>query len=313
MDATFCYRGRLAIVRWSFIALVVVVTDALTAVANAAPVSDTSIQYLYGNRFHESYIPSNAKQPAVDVTKNIINLSHVDTYKYGGNAFSIDFRTSNGSDPASNSTSGAQDVFAVFRSDLSLSKVSGREWKWGFIRDVVVTAGFDYGVKDTAFSPRLWRPKIGPKLEFDVPHGAWNVALVYQHELNHCGTCLPALGQQSDVNFGNYWGLESAWNVALGSTNWFFSGTLTYYGKKGNNGNTSPTVPETFLRAKLLYDIGALVNGAKHTVLAGAGYQYRHNQFGNSVTPVGYAFGGPGISVPGKDESVPMIIVEWHF
>ncbi len=297
-------------VRWILAAIAL---GATPVTVSAADISDTSIQYLYGDRFHDSNIPFNRNLPPVDITKNIINLSHVDTYKYGGNSFSIDFRKSNGNDPANNSTSGALDVYAVFRTDLSFSKVSGTEWKWGFIRDVAVTAGFDTGTKDTAFAPRLWRPKIGPKVEFDVPHGVWNLALVYQHENNHCGTCNPTLGQQTDVNFGNFWGLESGWNVGLGSTNWSFSGTLTYFGNKGNNGNTSPTAPETFLRTKLLYDVGTLVGGSKHTLLVGVGYQYRHNQFGNSVTPVGYPFGGAGLSVPGRNESVPMLVAEWHF
>ena len=283
------------------------------APARAIDWSDNTLQYLYGTRFHDSNIPFNRSLPGVNITKNILNFSHVDTYKYGGNQFSADLRKSDGNDPANNSTAGAQEAYVVFRTDLSFTKVSGKDWKWGFVRDVALTAGFDWNTKDTAFAPRLWRPKIGPKVEFDVPNGKWNLAFVLQHETNHCGTCNPALGQRTDVNFGYYWGLETAWNLKLGSTNWNFSGNASYYGSKKNNGNGSPTAPETYLRARVMYDIGAQLAGVKNTVLIGAGYQYRHNQFGNSVTPVGYPFGGPGLSVPGRNESVPMFVAEWHF
>lgn len=282
-----------------------------TLTAAAADWSDTSVSYLYGNRFRESYIPFNRNLSEPDISKNIINFTHVDGYKYGGNLISIDLLKSDHNDPASGgSTEGAHDVYAVFRTDLSFSKISGTKLDMGFIRDFALTAGFDYSNKDTDFAARTWRPKIGPKVEFNVP-GFWNVAVVWQHETNHCGTCDPAFGQKVDVNFGNYWGVETAWGIGIGDTGLSWKGVLTYYGKKGDNGDGSPTAPETFLRTSLMYDVGALM-GKKGTVFAGLGWEFWNNQFGNKTTFPGYPFGGAGQSIPGTRTSTPLLIAEWH-
>ena len=289
-------------------------TGALSTVctpAIAAEWSDNSISYLYGTRFRESYVPFNRNLPEVSIKKNIFNFTHVSGYKYGGNLFSVDFLKSDSNDPASGgSTQGAQDFYAVYRHDLSLSKISGTPMKWGIIRDVAITAGIDLSAKDTAFAARTWRPKIGPKLEFDVPNGFLNAALVLQTEKNHCGTCAGPT-QTADPNFGSYGGFESAWGIGVGSLPLKFSGIFSYYAKKGNNGDTSPTGPETFLRTRLLYDIGSAF-GKKDTVLVGLGYEYWKNQFGNTTTPVGYPFGGAGQPIPGIKTSTPLFIVEWH-
>jgi hypothetical protein len=113
------------------------------------------------------------------------------------------------------------------------------------------------------------------------------------------------------VNFGGYGGFEAAWGFKVGSLPVRFNGLFTYYPKKGNNGDGSPTGAETFMLAKLLYDVGSLA-GKSDTVYVGVGYQYWNNQFGNTVTPASYPFGGAGRPIPGIRSSLPLFIVEWH-
>jgi nucleoside-specific outer membrane channel protein Tsx len=287
---------------------------AISAGALAADWSDDSVAYIYGTHYHESYIPY-TQGPAQNIKKDIFEFTHVDGWKYGGNLFVVDLKHSDSNDPASDGSSqGANDVYAVYRTTLSFSKVSGTSMKWGPIRDVGMQAGFDYSVKDTTFGARTWRPKIGPVITWDIPKGFLDTAFLYQKEWNHCGTCNPAFGQQVDVNFGGYFGYEMAWGAQLGDLPLKFKGVATWYAKKGNNGDGSPTAPETYIDARLMYDVGALMF-KKDTVLIGAGWLYWNNQFGNKTTPVGYPFGGTGGSgepIPGSKTNMWRLMAEWH-
>jgi hypothetical protein len=294
---------------------------AISGGALAADWSDDSVAYIYGTHYHESYIPFN-QGAAQNIKKDIFEFTHVDGWKYGGNLFVVDLKHSDINDPASNQGNtatggnppagalGANDVYAVYRTTLSFSKVSGNTLKLGVIRDIGLQAGFDYSVKDTNFGARTWRPKIGPVITWDIPKGFLDTAFLYQKEWNHCGTCDPALGQQVDVNFGGYFGYEMAWGVQLGDLPLKFKGVYTWYAKKGNNGDGSPTAPETYLDARLMYDVGALMF-KKDTVLIGAGWLYWNNQFGNSVTPASYP-GGAGQPIPGIKTNMWRVMAEWH-
>src|SRR5947208_4152506 len=84
--------------------------------AQAADWSDTSIGYRYGTRFAEPFNNS-------DITKNIVNLSHVSGYKYGKNFFNVDFLMSSDADPSSaGAASGAHEAYVVYRHTLDLGK-----------------------------------------------------------------------------------------------------------------------------------------------------------------------------------------------
>ena len=114
--------------------------------AHAADWSDTYIGYRYGTSFGE---PFNNQ----DIAKNIFNLGHVSGYKYGTNFLNVDMLLSDSKDPASpGSSSGAQEIYVVYRHTLDLGKVTGRpeSFKFGPIRGVGLTAGFDANKKDDA-------------------------------------------------------------------------------------------------------------------------------------------------------------------
>ena len=291
----------------------IAVAGALGAASTSASAFDwydNSLSYMYGSKFRESYIPFNRNLPDVNIKKNIFNFTHVSGDKLGGNLISIDYLKSDSNDPADASSKGATDYYIVAQRTFSMSAMTGTPWKLGFIKDVSIMAGIDLSSKNTTFGAKTWRPKIGPQIALDVPNGFWNMSLVYQREDNRCGTCTFA-GQTTYPDFGSYGGFETGWGVGIGSLPLKFSGVLTYYAKKGNNGDTSPTGPETFLQTKLLYDVGSHFT-KKNTVLVGLGYRYWKNQFGNTVTPTGYPFGGAGLPVPGNKTSVPMFVLEWH-
>src|SRR5450631_1833893 len=125
--------------------------------------SDTYIGYRYGHDFREPFNPN-------DIAKEIGSLTHASGYKYGSNFFNIDLLKSNNQDLASGGGGGAQEVYVVYRTTLSGSAVFGTPLKFGgIIRDIGLTAGFDYNAKDDQFSARVYKFAIGPKFSFDVP------------------------------------------------------------------------------------------------------------------------------------------------
>ncbi|MDP9109648.1 MAG: outer envelope protein, partial [Pseudomonadota bacterium] len=117
--------------------------------AQAADFSDTAISYRYGTKFAE---PFNDQ----DISKHILALTHVSGYKYGVNFFNVDALLSDKKDPASlNQSSGAQEVYIVYRHTLDIGKLRGEDIKFGPVRGVGVTLGFDLNTKnDVGYNSR---------------------------------------------------------------------------------------------------------------------------------------------------------------
>jgi hypothetical protein len=94
--------------------------------AQAADWSDTSLSYRYGTKFAE---PFNNQ----DITKNIVNLSHVSGYKYGKNFFSVDLLMSSEGSVGGRSNVGAHEAYAVYRHTLDFGKITGNS-NWPSVR-----------------------------------------------------------------------------------------------------------------------------------------------------------------------------------
>src|SRR5450830_637506 len=73
--------------------------------ATAADWSDNSFGYRYGTRFAEPFVGN-------DITKNILNFTHADGYKYGTNYLNIDLLMSNSVDH------NAQEAYVTYRNTL---------------------------------------------------------------------------------------------------------------------------------------------------------------------------------------------------
>jgi hypothetical protein len=255
--------------------------------ARAADWSDAFLGYRTGTTYRE---PDNKK----DITKDIYSFTYVSGYKYGTNFFTADMLQSDKNDPAAGGGGGAQETYVVYRTTFSFSSVASKPVAFGFVRDVGLTAGFNWSAKDDLFSSRVWEQVIGPKLSFAVP-GFWDLALVYRQEENHnffatsassnggstygqgfcSGTCNP------DVHFASTYELETAWGIpfAVGIPT-VFKGFLNYTGAKGKDGTGNQTQPETLLETAWMFDIGAPMGRAGAWYI-GPGYQYWNNKFGN--------------------------------
>jgi len=85
----------------------------LSTLASAADWSDTFVGYRQSSKFQEP-------GAATDIRKDILSFTHVSGYKYGSNFFTSDFLMSDDKDPANGGGGGAQEVYAVYRHQLSL-------------------------------------------------------------------------------------------------------------------------------------------------------------------------------------------------
>ncbi len=267
--------------------------------AHAADWSDTYIGYRYGTSFGE---PFNNQ----DIAKNIFNLGHVSGYKYGTNFLNVDMLLSDSKDPASpGSSSGAQEIYVVYRHTLDLGKVTGRpeSFKFGPIRGVGLTAGFDANTKDDAgYNSKKRMLVAGPTVMLDVP-GFLNVSILQLWESNapynkfsHTAT--------DRYDYDPHPMLNLAWGIPIGSLPLSFEGYANFIASKGKNEFGGGTKPETNIDMQVMYDASSLLGASKNTAKVGLEYQYWRNKFGNDHT---------GAAGSGAFAKTPMIRAEYHF
>ena len=271
---------------------------ALVSLASqAADWSDTSIGYRTGNKFAEPFGVN-------DIKKNILDLSHVSGYAYGTNFFNVDLLLSDKKDPAAaDTTSGAQEVYIVYRHTLDLAKVTGQSFAMGPVRNFGITAGFDANVKDDAgYNSKKRMLVLGPTVMFDVP-GFLNVSLLQLWESNaphstFSNTSVPRYSYDPHLMLTGAWGISLMKDVPLS-----FEGFANFIAAKGKDEFGGQTAPETNIDMQLMYDVGSLM-GAKGKFKAGLEYQYWKNKFGNDHK---------GAAGEGAFAKTPMVRVEYHF
>ncbi|WP_269532313.1 hypothetical protein [Chitinimonas sp. BJYL2] len=259
--------------------------------ATAATWSDTFIGYRYGTNHAEPAIPH-------DITKHIVQFNHVSGYSLGSNLLNVDLLISDDKDPAAGGKEGAQEIYLLYRHQMSMGKLSGQDMSWGPVKDLAITGGFDANTKNTAFAPKKRMLVIGPTLKFDVPQGFWDMSVFYRDERNHNGL---SFAKQNKIHFKRTWQFDTAWGIPFdaGGVPMRFKGFLNYIPAKGRDGFLAETKPETYLNAALMADIGSLIAERKDAVYAGLGYRYWHNKFGNA----------PGVGTRERGVSLQL---EWH-
>lgn len=226
---------------------------------------DTFAGYRYGQNFREPYNPEK-------LSKNILQISHSDGYKYGGNFLNLDIlRSCGAADPKKNSTSGATEYYFVYRNTLSAEKITGKSMKLGgVIRDIGLTIGCDLNTKNDAFGSQVRELFAGPTVSFDVP-GFLTVGLLLDKENNK------AFGQH--VYFDPTYCVSVAWGIPVLKTPFTFKGFANFIGTKGRE-----TAPETLIEAAIMIDPFFNKPAHKGKYFVGLGYQYWNNKYGNDAT-----------------------------
>ena len=259
--------------------------------------SDTSIGWRTGSKFAEPFETN-------DIHKNIFNITHVGGYKYGTQFFNVDLLLSDKKDPSGlGSSTGAQEAYVVYRNTVDLSKVTGSEYKYGIVRGVGATFGFDWNTKtDTGYNSKKRMFVFGPTLMIDVP-GFLNVDfLVFKESNAPCsdfsGTCV------NRYTYDTHGALGAEWGIPIGSSLFSFEGFALYIGSKGKDEFGGDTKAETNIDMQVMMDSGAALGGAPKTFKLGLEYQYWKNKFGNDHE---------GPAGDGAFAKTPMIRAEYHF
>lgn len=256
--------------------------------AQAADWSDTSLSYRFGNKYAEPYNPK-------DVSKNILNLSHVSGYKYGTNFVSVDLLNSGATD------GNAQEAYVVYRHTVDLGKVTGKAYGFGPVKGMGITAGFDWNTKnDAGYSSRKRMLVAGPTFFMAVPAGFLNLTAAALVESNQPVT---GYGQSTRVNrydYDTHGALLAAWGIPLGN-GFSFEGYANWIAAKGKNEFGGATAAEFNFDGQVMYDLSGVASLPKGALKAGVEYQYWRNKFGNPH------------SVTGSLAKTPQLRVEYHF
>ncbi|HAT33445.1 MAG TPA: outer envelope protein [Janthinobacterium sp.] len=270
----------------------------LSGGAHAADWSDTSISWRAGNDFREPFNPE-------DIKKNIFAFTHASGYKYGSNYLNVDLLISDSKDPGSlNQTSGATEAYVVYRNTVDIGKVRGSDIKFGPVRGLGATFGFDANTKnDVGYNSRKRMLVAGPTLMWDVP-GFLTTSLLLLHESNApSGAFAPISNVTGRYTYKLHPMLNAAWGIPL-SPLFAFEGFVNFIASKGKDEVGNDTGAETNLDMQVMYDVGAAVGHAKNTFRVGLEYQYWNNKFGNTAATTGGQ---------GQRASTPMVRAEYHF
>ena len=273
----------------------------------AADWSDTSVSLRHGTKFAEPYGTN-------DITKNIVGLTHVNGYKYGTNFINIDYLMSNSKDPAfKDGSTGATEVYAVYRNTVDLEKATGKSFKTTGIRGLGVTAGVDFNTKtDTGYNSKKQMFVAGPTVFVDVPKGFLNVSLLALWESNaphngYANTDTPRYSYDTHPMLNLAWGIP----FTVASVPLSFEGFANFIASKGKNEAGGDTAAETNIDMQIMYDVSAKIGAAPKTFKVGFEYQYWKNKFGNQTTAVKDS--ATGKAGPGATANTPMIRAEYHF
>ena len=238
--------------------------------------SDTSIGFRYGADFREPGVVS-ANGSAADIAKRIVNFTYVDGSTYGGNLLVVDGLLSDAADPNKDGTTGAREVYLIYRRTLhdqclspatpmALARCAIRTW----------SQCFDLNTKDTDYAPRKRMFVIGPAIRIRRTRRLLP-------RLDPCGEGIRSQRHRRRsgefrYDLGGRIGMDDAVSYRR-SLPTQFEGYLNFYGPKGDNDFGHQTKTETLLHPRVMLDIGSLA-GHPQRFYAGVGYEYWYNKFG---------------------------------
>ena len=262
----------------------VFVAAALTLAAHGAAAqgfSDTVIGYRFGDYFREPGIGDSRHPRGVNIDKNILNIGHVDGYKYGSNFFNLDILKSNKRDPSQSGSQGAVEAYFLYRGDLSPNAIFDTTmFTFGPVRDITFQAGFDINTKNTAFASQKDLIVFGPNIHFNTP-GFLNVALLYGHEWNQNGIT------KRSVNFDSQFIASVVFSYPLDFQSFLplrLDGFTNFVSPKGRDGFNNKTKWEVLSQTRLVLDLGQVVLKKPKFIDAFIGFEYWLNKFGNDHT-----------------------------
>lgn len=199
----------------------------------------------------------------------VLTLEHVDGWRYGSNFFFVDVTDPN---------SASSNFYGEFSPSLSLSKLTGKDFSFGFVKDTNLTATWEMGQVSNA-------KLFGLGFDLSVPKftvAKLNLYQRYSESIYYPGKTGSAI--QATI----VWALP--FNIA--STNWLFDGFLDYALEEKDLSKTENIVSSP----RLMMDAGTLWGSPKQ-LYVGMEYSYWKNKYG----------------VQGVNENVPQAAIKWTF
>jgi hypothetical protein len=260
--------------------------------------ADDTLMYVFGPKYRNPFITTPSQPDGADISRNNIELKHIDAWKYGHNLVEIIIKKSSEVEPAAGGGTGALGLYSIFRSGVGINRVAGKPVvAIGPLRDVDIQVGMNLETKSSDYAPQERTLYFGPNFQFRVGGGFLNVGLHLRKEWNHNGSL--GVNESYDVDFN----VEPVWHIPfrIGGARLAFDGYADYNTPKGKDAAGHDTRAEFIARPLLKLDISPLVGRQAHVLELGVGFEYWHNMFGKDAD-----------RVPGADQLTPVFSLAVH-
>lgn len=229
----------------------------LSISANAATWSETTISYLRGSNFANSFEDNNRSE---------LSFEHASGFKYGDNFFWLDV-----SDSQSSSRSTDTELYGEWSPRFSAGKVLGFYNKDRLVQDVLLSGTLEFGRSAVVSRARLY----GFGLDFNIPHFSFfQYNLYIRDNMDKTGTTFQStfaykvpfsISKKIKINYSAYVDIV--------------------HGEEGTDSDS--TIVEAYWHTGqvVTLDLGALW-GVDNVIHTGFKYQYWNRKYGAKSGPV---------------------------
>lgn len=196
--------------------------------------------------------------------RTIGTFEHANGWTYGDFFMFVDYTWPDKGDSA---------YYAELSPRFSLSKITGQDFSYGIIKDVLISTTVEKPEHQKA------RYLYGGAVDLYLPGFAFFNTNLYVRDN-------PDLKDKT-------WQVTLAWKrpFKIENTSWVIEGFADFAGAEGG------TRPNQLIVPRLLLDVGELTGIGENTLWVGVEYSYWHNKFG----------------IDGKTESAPQLQAKWVF
>lgn len=250
----------------------------IASTAFAADWSITNFDYRYGTRYND-----NGGNGGERIEKHLLQVENTSGFSTGRSYFFLLMSKADGADNHSG------DLYSEGQATFSLSKISGSKLAFGPLADVGLTAGYNYGSRNSAYGPNTRVLLAGPTLDLAIP--GFTVASIDLLAYRDAGRYNGFGGGRMCGETGTTYQVTPYWLSAftLGSARFEFGGYADFIGAHGTCARQALT--ETQLRL----DVGDFW-GVRDKFYIGLEIQHWRNKFG----------------VQGVRETVPQLVLRWR-
>jgi hypothetical protein len=265
--------------------------------ATHKPQGSNTLAYWFGSTYRTPFVLQPNSFKAADIQRRTLEYTHVDFWKAGSNFADVMLNQSNMAEQAASGGTGATEVYVTLRSDVSLNEITqSRTFRTGPLRDIAIEIGANLETKNSSFAPAERTLYTGPKFQFALPKGFFNVGLHLRKEWNHEGVLGKSEHYDPDFN------TEVNWMVpfTLGKMHLAWAGFADHNTPKGKDSFGSKTEGEFLVRSAVSVDAGQFLFRRAQLLDVSGGLWYWRNEYGKPS------------SDPGARQATPFIGLVYH-